>query len=43
MEGTGARTESLDPLGVSIAPGPDAYRQILSELADRLAGCLAAG
>ena len=43
VEGTDARTAVLDPLGVTIAPGPDAYRQILTELADRLAGCLAAG
>ena len=42
-EGTDARTASLDPLGVTVAPGPGAYRRILTELADRLVGCLAAG
>jgi zinc transport system substrate-binding protein len=42
IEGTDARTASLDPLGVTVAPGPGAYRQILTELADRLAVCLAA-
>lgn len=42
IEGTDARAASLDPLGVTVAPGPDAYRRILTELADRLVGCLAA-
>lgn len=40
LEGSGARTASLDPLGVNVEPGPDAYRQILSELTDALVGCL---
>lgn len=40
LEGTGARTASLDPLGVAVAPGPDAYRVILSDLADTLTSCL---
>lgn len=40
MEGTDARTASLDPLGVTIPAGPGAYRRILTELADRLVGCL---
>jgi hypothetical protein len=26
LEGTGARTAALDPLGVNVRPGPDAYR-----------------
>jgi zinc transport system substrate-binding protein len=41
LEGTGARTASLDPLGVDVEPSPDAYRRILTELADTLADCLA--
>ena len=41
LEGTGARTASLDPLGVTVEPGPDAYRRILTDLADTLADCLA--
>lgn len=41
LEGTGARTASLDPLGVHVEPGPDAYRRMLTELADMLADCLA--
>ena len=41
LEGTGARTASLDPLGVNVEPGPDAYRRMLTELADTLADCLA--
>lgn len=42
LDGTDARTASLDYLGVSIEPGPDAYRQIVIDLADTLADCLAA-
>ena len=41
LEGTGARTASLDPLGVTIEPGPDAYRRMLTELTDTLVDCLA--
>lgn len=41
VEGTGARSASLDYLGVGVEAGPGAYRAILSELADNLAGCLA--
>ena len=41
LEGTAARHASLDPLGVDIEPGPNAYRQILTELADSLVECLA--
>lgn len=41
MEGTGARTASLDPLGVNVEPGPDAYRRMLTALTDGLANCLA--
>ncbi len=42
LEGTGARTAALDPLGVKVTPGPGAYRQMLTDLSDALAGCLAA-
>ena len=42
IEGTGARTASLDPNGVSVEPGPQAYGQILSDIAESLADCLAA-
>jgi zinc transport system substrate-binding protein len=42
LEGTVAGTAALDPLGVNVAPGPDAYGQILVDLADALANCLAA-
>ena len=42
LEGTGARTASLDPLGVNVEAGPGAYRRILSELTDALVDCLAA-
>jgi zinc transport system substrate-binding protein len=41
LEGTGARTASLDPLGVNVEAGPDAYRQMLTGLTDTLADCLA--
>jgi zinc transport system substrate-binding protein len=43
LEDTVARTASLDPLGVKVDPGPDAYGRIMTELADALAGCLAEG
>jgi zinc transport system substrate-binding protein len=43
LEGSGARTASLDPLGVTTEPGPDAYNQILIDLTDALADCLAVG
>lgn len=40
VEGTDARIGVLDPLGSSIAPGPDAYGQLLQDLATSLADCL---
>jgi zinc transport system substrate-binding protein len=43
LEGSGARTASLDPLGVTKEPGPDAYSQVLIDLTDALADCLAEG
>ena len=41
IEGTGARTGALDPLGVGQAPGPRAYEEVLRDLAKRLVDCLA--
>lgn len=43
VEGTGARTASLDPNGVSVEPGPEAYGRILIDITEALANCLAAG
>jgi zinc transport system substrate-binding protein len=42
LEGSGARTASLDPLGVTVEPGPDAYSRVLTDLTDAMADCLAA-
>lgn len=41
LEGSRARTGELDPLGAHIAPGEDAYFQLMGELALQLVGCLA--
>jgi zinc transport system substrate-binding protein len=43
VEGTGARVAALDPLGVAVAPGPDAWFTLMQELGDSLAGCLSGG
>ena len=40
IEGTGARTAVLDPLGVGLEPGPEAYFQLMRRLAESLVGCL---
>lgn len=41
VEGTGARSAMLDPVGAPpLQPGPDAYRALLTNLAEDLAGCL---
>lgn len=41
VEGTGARTASLDPVGAPpIEPGAGAYRALLERLGRELAGCL---
>mgnify|MGYP001222218997 CR=1 FL=1 len=40
VEGTDARTATLDPLGIDLTPGPDLYPQLLADLAGNLAGCL---
>lgn len=41
VEGSEARTGVLDPLGVDLALGPDAYPALLRALATSLADCLA--
>ena len=40
IEGTGVRTEALDPLGVDVEPGPDAWFEIMRGLGDAVVGCL---
>lgn len=40
VEGTGARTGLLDPLGADLIPGPDAYFTLLDGLARSLVACL---
>lgn len=40
IEGTGAREGVLDPLGASLTPGPQAYPQLLQNLAQALKDCL---
>lgn len=40
VEGTGARVGRLDPLGSELAPGPEAYPDLLLALARDLADCL---
>ncbi|RCL00503.1 MAG: zinc transport system substrate-binding protein [Candidatus Tokpelaia sp. JSC085] len=40
IEGTGARTGRLDPLGVAIPAGPDQYLTLIRNLADSLKDCL---
>ena len=41
IEGSDVRTGILDPLGASLAPGPDLYPALLRGLADNLEACLA--
>ena len=40
VEGTGARSAVLDPLGADIAPGADSYFTLMHTLADSLVRCL---
>jgi zinc transport system substrate-binding protein len=42
VEGSGAKTGVLDPLGASIASGPDMYFQLLRNMASSIKTCLAA-
>lgn len=43
VEGTGARTGVLDPLGADLPAGPQQYFRLMNRLAEALAGCLAGG
>ncbi len=38
--GTAVRVATLDPLGVGLAPGPEAYFRMMRALADNLVACL---
>ena len=40
VEGTGIRTAALDPLGVDVEPGPNAWFEIMRGLGDAVADCL---
>jgi zinc transport system substrate-binding protein len=40
IEGTDARSGVLDPIGVDLAPGPDAWFRLMQNLADALVECL---
>ena len=40
IEGTGVRTATLDPLGIDIEPGPDAWFEIMRGLGDAVEECL---
>ena len=40
IEGTGARSGVLDPIGAGLTPGPDVYPKLLSNLAGGLLDCL---
>ena len=39
-KGLSVRVASLDPIGLTIAPGPQAYGQLLRQLADTIENCL---
>ncbi len=41
VEGTDAKQGVLDPLGADVTPGPEAYQQVLRQLAGSLKACLA--
>jgi zinc transport system substrate-binding protein len=40
IAGTGVRTGALDPLGATLAAGPEAYFDLMNQLAEALRGCL---
>ena len=40
VEGTGVRTATIDPLGVDVEPGPDAWFTIMDNMADAFSECL---
>jgi len=43
VEGTGARTGVLDPLGATLAKGPDLYFQLIRNMASSMKRCLSSG
>lgn len=43
IEGTSARNAVLDPVGADLAPGPDAYPELITALARSMTDCLAPG
>ncbi|MCA0434682.1 MAG: zinc ABC transporter substrate-binding protein [Proteobacteria bacterium] len=43
IEGTDAREGVLDPIGATLQPGKDAYRELLTNLAGSLKACLSGG
>ena len=43
VEGTGARTGVLDPLGATLAKGPDLYFQLIRNMASSMKKCLSGG
>lgn len=43
IEGTGARTATLDPLGAALEPGPGLYGELMRGLARSLVDCLKPG
>ena len=43
VEGTGARTGLLDPVGASLTKGPDLYFQLLRNMAFAIKRCLSGG
>ncbi len=40
IEGTKAKSSVLDPIGADLKPGPDAYSELLHEIAKNLSDCL---
>jgi zinc transport system substrate-binding protein len=40
IDGTDAKTGTLDPLGAELKDGPDLYPQLIRNLADSLKSCL---
>ena len=43
VDGTGAKIGTIDPIGVSLKPGPSAYPLLIQNLASSLVDCLKAG
>lgn len=40
VSGTGVKTATLDPLGVNVEPGPEAWFTIMADMADAFSECL---